>query len=174
MGNRPGESPPVKYIAEIDGMEFPVEILDEHHIRFGEEIIDVDLAAVSGQPLYSLLVNGESYEGYIYPDEDSWQVLLLGQFYSVQVTDERERRLRTSDLGTTTTGEFSLKAPMPGLIVSIQVEDGQQVEKGHVLVILESMKMQNELRSPRSGRISRLRVKSGDSVEQKQILLSVV
>ena len=164
----------MKYIAEIDGMEFPVEILDEHHIRFGEEIIDVDLAAVSGQPLYSLLVNGESYEGYIYPDEDSWQVLLLGQFYSVQVTDERERRLRTSDLGTTTTGEFSLKAPMPGLIVSIQVEDGQQVEKGHVLVILESMKMQNELRSPRSGRISRLRVKSGDSVEQKQILLSVV
>lgn len=164
----------MKYIAEIDGMEFPVEILDEHHVRFGEEIIDVDLAAVSGQPLYSLLVNGESYEGYIYPDEDTWQVLLLGQFYSVQVTDERERRLRTSALGTTTTSEFSLRAPMPGLIVSIQVEEGQQVEKGHILVILESMKMQNELRSPRSGKISRLRVKSGDSVEQKQILLSVV
>lgn len=164
----------MKYIAEIDGMEFPVEILDEHHVRFGEEIIDVDLAAVSGQPLYSLLVGGESYEGYIYPDEDTWQVLLLGQFFSVKVTDEREKRLRTSTTEGTSTGEFTLRAPMPGLIVSVQAMEGQQVEKGTILVILESMKMQNELRSPRSGKVSRIRIKPGDSVEQKQILVNVI
>jgi hypothetical protein len=41
----------MKYIAEIDGLEFPIEILDEHHVRFGQEIIEVDLAAVSGQPI---------------------------------------------------------------------------------------------------------------------------
>jgi biotin carboxyl carrier protein len=164
----------VKYLTEIDGMEFPVEILDEHHVRFGEEIIEVDLASVSGQPLYSLLVNGESYEGYVYPDDDTWQVLLLGKFYSVQVMDERERRLRATDLDTVESGEFTLKAPMPGLIIAVQVEEGQQVEKGTNLIILESMKMQNELRSPRSGKVSRLRVRSGESVEQKQILLSIV
>lgn len=164
----------MKYIAEIDGMEFPVEIIDDHHVRFGEEIIEVDLAAVSGQPLYSLLMNGESYEGYLYPDEDAWQVLLLGQFFSVRVMDERERRLRTSGLAAATSGEFTLKAPMPGLIISVPVEEGQQVEKGQILVILESMKMQNELRSPRAGKVSRLRVKAGESVEQKQILLTVV
>jgi biotin carboxyl carrier protein len=54
------------------------------------------------------------------------------------------------------------------------VTDGQTVEKGDVLVVLESMKMQNELRAPRAGTVTRLRVKSGDSVEQKQTLLSVV
>jgi biotin carboxyl carrier protein len=164
----------MKYIAEIDGMEFPIEILDEHHVRFGEETIEVDLAAVSGQPLYSLLANGESYEGYVYPDEDAWQVLLLGQFFSVRVMDEREKRLRTAGLSVATSGEFSLRAPMPGLVVSVLVEDGQVVEKGQILVILESMKMQNELRSPRPGKISRLRIKAGESVEQKQTLLFVV
>ena len=75
---------PMKYIAEVDGLEFPVEILDEHHVRFGENVLEVDLAAVSGEPLYSLIVNGESFEGYVYPDEAGWQVLLLGQFYQVR------------------------------------------------------------------------------------------
>jgi biotin carboxyl carrier protein len=164
----------MKYITEIDGMEFPIEIVDEHTIRFGEELIETDLAEVSGQALYSLLMNGESYEGYVYPDESAWQVLLLGQFFSVRVLDERERRLRASESTVAPSGDYTLKAPMPGLIVSVPVEENQVVEKGQVLVILESMKMQNELRSPRSGKVTRLRVKMGESVEQKQILLTVV
>lgn len=164
----------MKYVAEIDGLEFPIEILDERHVRFGEEIIEVDLAEVSGQPLYSLLVNGESYEAYVYPDEDLLQVLLLGQFFSVRVMDEREKRLRASGPASGVSGEFTLKAPMPGLIIAVPVEEGQQVEKGQILVILESMKMQNELRAPRAGKIARLRVKPGESVEQKQPLLNIV
>jgi biotin carboxyl carrier protein len=59
------------------------------------------------------------------------------------------------------------------LVVSVPVSDGLEVAKGDVLLILESMKMQNELKSPRDGIISRLRVKEGDSVERKQTLLSV-
>ncbi len=63
---------------------------------------------------------------------------------------------------------------MPGLVVNIPVADGQEVDKGDVLVVFESMKMQNELKSPRDGVIARMRVKEGDSVERKQTLLSVV
>ncbi len=92
------------YISEVDGLEFPVEILDEHHVRFGGEVLEVDLAAVSGEPLYSLIVNGESFEGYVYPDEDGWQVLLLGQFYQVRVEDEREKRLETANPWRSTFG----------------------------------------------------------------------
>jgi biotin carboxyl carrier protein len=162
------------YIAEVDGLEFPVEILDEHHVRFGGDILEVDLAAVSGEPLYSLIVNGESFEGYVYPDEDGWQVLLLGQFYQVSVEDEREKRLKTSIQNSVRSGgEFVLKAPMPGLIVSVPVIEGQVVEIGQTLVILESMKMQNELRAPFAGKVARLRTKSGESVEQKQSLLNL-
>jgi biotin carboxyl carrier protein len=63
---------------------------------------------------------------------------------------------------------------MPGLVIAIPVVEGQSVAQGDVLVILESMKMQNELKSPRAGKISRVRVKEGDSVERRQTLLSVV
>lgn len=162
----------MRYISEVDGLEFPVEILDEHHVRFGGDVLEVDLAAVSGEPLYSLIVNGESFEGYVYPDEDGWQVLLLGQFYQVRVEDEREKRLRTAYQSTVRSdAELILKAPMPGLVISIPIKEGQVVEKGQILVILESMKMQNELRAPYPGTVGRLRIKEGEIVEQKQTLL---
>ena len=70
-------------------------------------------------------------------------------------------------------GEFHLKAPMPGMVVAIPVEEGQEIQQGQVLLILESMKMQNELKAPRAGTIGRIRVKPGESVEQRQTLLSV-
>jgi biotin carboxyl carrier protein len=165
----------MRYISEVDGLEFPVEILDEHHVLFGGGVLEVDLAAVSGEPLYSLIVNGESFEGYVYPDEDSWQVLLLGQFYQVRVEDEREKRLRSSIQSVVRSGvELVLKAPMPGLVIAVPVIEGQVVEKGQTLVILESMKMQNELRAPDAGKVTRLRIKAGESVEQKQILLNLI
>ncbi len=165
----------MKYIAQVDGLEFPIEILDEHHICFGGETLDVDMAAVSGQPLYSLIVNGESYEGYVYPDEQSWQVLLLGRSYSVSIEDEREKRLHTISSGEVSPGrEFILKAPMPGLAIAVPIAEGQKVEKGQILVILESMKMQNELRAPFSGKVARLKIKTGENVHQKQILLNIV
>jgi biotin carboxyl carrier protein len=63
---------------------------------------------------------------------------------------------------------------MPGLVVALPVGEGQAVAKGDVLVILESMKMQNELKAPRDGTVARVRVTVGDSVEQRQTLLSVV
>lgn len=63
---------------------------------------------------------------------------------------------------------------MPGLVVSIPVQEGQRVEPGQVLLVLELMKMQNELRSPRGGQVHGLAVKPGESVEPKQLLLRVV
>ena len=62
---------------------------------------------------------------------------------------------------------------MPGLVVAIPIAEGQEVQKGQVLVILESMKMQNELKSPRDGVVSHIKVKAGESVEQKQVLLNL-
>jgi biotin carboxyl carrier protein len=62
---------------------------------------------------------------------------------------------------------------MPGLVVAVPVQEEQEVEKGQVLVILESMKMQNELRAPRAGKVQRVKIKPGESVEQRQVLLTV-
>ena len=165
----------MKYITTIGEREYSIEIVNRKLVIVDGVSYDVDFASISGQPVYSLLVNNKSYEGYMYPDDDDWEVLLQGILYSVNVEDERERRLRQAlGEGPTQSGEFHLKAPMPGLVVTIPVVNGQEVAKGDVLIILELMKMQNELKSPRDGKVSRVRVKVGASVERKQTLLSVV
>ena len=164
----------MKYITTINNKEFLVEIVDDHHVTINGQTYHVDFEAVSGQPVYSLIVDGKSHEAYVRENEDEWQVLLRGRLYPAKVEDEREKRLRAAaGGGVAESGEYHLKAPMPGLVVAIPVEEGQEIKKGQVLLILESMKMQNELKSPRDGIVSRIKVKAGESVEQKQALLSV-
>lgn len=165
----------MRYIATTSDREILVEIVDEHHVLVDGVSYEIDFESVSEQTVYSLLANNNSYEALVYGSEEGWQVLLHGSQYVVLVEDERERRLRASLTGGPAENvDFHLKAPMPGLIVTVPVSDGQSVEKGDVLVILESMKMQNELKSPRGGKVHRVRVKAGDSVEQRDTLLSVV
>src|SRR5687768_12339305 len=165
----------MKYITTVGDKEYLVEIVDEKHISINGKIVEVDFESVSGQPVYSLIVDGKSHESYVQQGDDNWQVLLRGRLYPVIVEDEREKRLRAAaGSGVAESGEFHLKAPMPGLVVTVLVTEGQEVKKGQVLLILESMKMQNELKSPRDGTIGRIRVKAGESVEQRQTLLSVI
>src|SRR5512138_1676030 len=165
----------MRYITTVEDKQFLVEIIDEKHVNVDGKVYEVDFESVTGQPVYSLIVDGKSHEGYATRVDDQWQVLLRGRLYPITVEDEREKRLRSAaGGGVAETGEFHLRAPMPGLVVTVPVEEGQTVKKGDVLLILESMKMQNELKSPRDGIIGRLRIKAGETVEQKQTLLSVM
>ena len=164
----------MKYIATVEDREFVIEIVDERHITVNGKPYTVDFESVSGQPVYSLIADGKSHEAYVAEGEDTWDVLLRGQLFPVRVEDEREKRLRSAaGGGVAESGEFNLKAPMPGLVVAIPVEEGQEVKKGQVLLILESMKMQNELKSPRDGTVHRIKARPGETVEQKQTLLSL-
>jgi biotin carboxyl carrier protein len=165
----------MRYITTIGEREFQIEIIDEHTLLVNGVRYHIDFESVSEQPVYSLLLDGKSFESYVYQGDEALQVLLRGAHYQATVEDEREKRLRSAARSSVAEhAEFHLRAPMPGLVVATPVSEGQLVNKGDVLVVLESMKMQNELKSPRSGTISRLRIKVGDSVELKQTLLSVV
>ena len=164
----------MRYVTSIEGKEFQIEVVDERHVKVNDRLLTVNFESVSGQPVYSLLLDGKSFESYVYEGEEDWQVLLRGHLFQVKVEDEREKRLRAAaGGGVAEGGEFHLKAPMPGLVVAIPVTEGQEVKKGQVLVILESMKMQNELKSPRDGFVDRIKVRAGESVEQKQTLLNI-
>jgi biotin carboxyl carrier protein len=165
----------MKYITTVESKQFLIEVIDEKHVSVDGKVYEVDFESVSGQPVYSLIVDGRSHEAYVASGDQDWQVLIRGRLYPVTVEDEREKRLRSAaGGGVAETGEFHLRAPMPGLVVTIPVEEGQAVKRGQVLIILESMKMQNELKSPRDGTVGRVRVKAGETVEQKQTLLSVM
>lgn len=165
----------MRYVTTIKDHEYLVDIIDEHHVSVDGVMYEIDFMPVGNQPVYSLVMNGTSVEAHVYPNEDTWQVLLRGDLFSACVEDEREKHLRASLAGRVAErAEFHLKAPMPGMVISIPVGEGQEVKTGEVLLVLESMKMQNELRSPREGKVSRVRVKVGDRVEQKETMLSVV
>ena len=165
----------MKYVATTGEREILVEIINEQQVNVDGVIYNIDFESVSENTVYSLLANNKSYDALVYEGEEGWQVLLLGSQYIFQVEDEREKRLRASLGGRIPENvDYHLRAPMPGLIIALPVSEGQEVNKGDVLVLLESMKMQNELRSPRAGKVNRVRVKPGDSVEQRDTLLSVV
>jgi biotin carboxyl carrier protein len=165
----------MKYVTTVEGKEFTIEIIDEHHVILDGTPYEIDFVTVGDQPVYSLLVNGESYDAHVYPDDNLWQIMFQGGVYSADVEDEREKRLRAAmSGGVAEHQEYHLRAPMPGLVVAVPVHEGQAINKGEVLLVLESMKMQNELRSPRAGTVARLRIKPGDRVEQKDTMMSVV
>jgi biotin carboxyl carrier protein len=162
----------MKYIATIGDQSYELEILADGEILLDGQQLTADFQSVADQPIYSLLLNGQSYEASIHLTDQGIQVLLHGQLIDVVVEDERQRRLRQSTSGQTIqSGDIHLKSPMPGMVVAIPVEQGQEVVAGENVIILESMKMQNELKAPRDGVISQLRVKPGDNVNQNQVLL---
>lgn len=165
----------MKYATTINDKTYIIEINDDHQVIVDGKTYTIDLAEGSSQALYSLLIDNHSFEAFVDNDaEDSLRVLMRGNLYDVNVVDERAARLaKSAGGGVAETGDFHLKAPMPGLVVSVPVAEGQAVNKGDILVILESMKMQNELKSPRAGTVMRVKTKGGDSVEQNQVLLTV-
>jgi biotin carboxyl carrier protein len=165
----------MKYVTTIDGREYIIDIIDEHQVSVDGVIHQVDFTPVGDHEVYSLVVDGKSVDSTVVLNEDTWQVLFQGDLYTALVEDEREKRLRAALGGRVAEHEdFHLKAPMPGMVISIPVQEGQVIRKGDVLAILESMKMQNELRSPRDGKVTRVRIKAGERVEQKETILSVV
>ena len=86
----------MKYISLVNGIEYLIEIIDEHHIAVNGKKLTVDFNSVSGQPVYSLILDGKSFEGFVYPGESEWEVLLMGRQFPIQVEDEREKRLRAA------------------------------------------------------------------------------
>lgn len=128
---------------------------------------------------YSLLIDGKSYEVYARqvtkPDTSGafYEIFLAGQRFEVHVEDEREKTLTGSIKFAHESGEASVRAPMPGLVLGIPLEPGTHVERGQTVAILEAMKMENDLASPINGTIKEVRVTKGQAVNQGDVLVIV-
>jgi biotin carboxyl carrier protein len=164
----------MKYFATIDDRTFEIEINQLGELCIDGECVVVDFQSIGGRSIYSLLLGNVSYEAIVEARDDCYEVLVQGTLYRVWVQDERMRRLAQAAQGfAPPSGEIAIKAPMPGLIIDIPVEVGHVVEAGSVLVVLESMKMENELKAPRAGIVTQVRVQSGQSVEQHETLVAI-
>jgi len=164
----------MKYEVTVEGETFLIEIEDEEKVLVNGQAHAVDMQSIDGLSLYSLLVDNNSYEAFIEEEEGHFQVLLqTGEMYSVQVKGGRPRLTIVKKPFRIPGVETTIKAPMPGLVIDVLVTEGQQIVAGEVLVILESMKMENELRAEWDGTVRSIHVRPGDVAGQDQALVTV-
>jgi biotin carboxyl carrier protein len=163
----------VKYYAVIGDREYEIEI-DRGQVFIDGEPADIDLRQSGAPELYSMLIDGASFEMLIEAERQNYAVTLRGEQFRVQVEDERTRRLNAGrEAPALPQGELPIKAPIPGLVVNLLVEPGQAVENHQPLLILEAMKMENEIRAPRDGTVHTISVEPGMRVEQGGLLLTL-
>ncbi len=136
------------------------------------EALQVDWATVA-PGVYSLLFSGRSYEVRVEQEpgsrESCYTVSIAGRLFHVALADAASRRRDTA--GGVHHGPEEVLAPMPGRIVKILAAQGKQVARGEGLIVIEAMKMQNEIRAGRAGRVEKLYVREGEGVESGSRLL---
>jgi biotin carboxyl carrier protein len=164
----------MKYIATVRDQEFTIDVNREDEVTIDGTTYAVDIQGMNGDSLYSLIIDGRSYDVFIDEQDEDFLVVMWNGLFEVQVQDERTRRLAGLRRGPVApVGEVLIKAPMPGVVAEVLVSEGQKVKTGDIVVVLESMKMQNELKSPRAGVVHNVRVRTGDKVDQNQIMVTI-
>jgi len=140
---------------------FEIEIDGTHKI--------VSISRISPQHL-SIILDGKSYNVEVERFKEKYQVVTRGEVYEFSVTDEREV---VTTAKAQASGRLIVTAPMPGLVVDLMCKAGEQVEADTGVLVLEAMKMQNEIKAPVSGVISEIPVETGASVNSGDCLFVI-
>ena len=167
----------MKYLTAIDEESIELDITDEAGgtiVRHEDEELRVNVASVGPTGPYSLLLDDRSYEGYVEVVEGGFRVILGGQVFHITVEEAARARLHgLAGASHHHEGPTAVAAPMPGLVIGLPVTVGQSVKRGETVVILQAMKMENELRAPRDGTVKEIKVNAGDTVAMGQALLTL-
>ena len=169
--NRSGDTVAVKYEILIDGKAAALSVAVERfeYRREGCTAIERDYsAAPAGDGTWSILIDGRSYAVAIL---GAGEVSVNGRLFHVDVFDSRELRGRRS--AADHDGPQAVTAPMPGRVIRVLAEPGQEVAAGEGLIVVEAMKMQNEMKSPRAGRVAAVRTAAGATVSAGDVLLVI-
>ncbi|MEQ1949600.1 MAG: biotin/lipoyl-containing protein [Bryobacteraceae bacterium] len=135
----------------------------------GGETLEREFSVEPGGPgRYSILIEGRSYAAAMLPGGG---VSVNGVVIPVEVIDPRGYRGRSR--GSSTEGPQQITAMMPGRVVNILVEVGAEVEAGQGLIVVEAMKMQNEMKSPKAGKVTEVRAKAGSAVKAGEVLMVI-
>jgi len=163
----------VKYFVTVGARTLEVRLEGDHaHVDGVASVVHRE--PVPGTPLEQVMIDGRAFTLSLEPDGlGRWTAGVRGSRYEVSVEDERAHHVR-SLVGTTAlqAGQV-LKAPMPGLVLRVLVAEGDQVTAGQGLVVLEAMKMENELKASGAGVVRSVRAVAGNTVEKGQLLLEV-
>lgn len=145
---------------------------DRSGVRVDGSPVPIELLPTSHKALVKACIRERILDLALDVTNDGIRVLFDGQEYSAKVEDQRQRMLRSIGGGAKEHGAaLSLKAPMPGLVVKIEVKVGDEVKRGQGIVVVEAMKMENEVRAPGNGTVKEIRVKERQVVEKGEVLV---
>lgn len=162
----------MNYFAVSDEQTCEIQV-DGDVVTLNGERMRVDWESISAETA-SLFVNNKSYQVVFNKQGDEWHILVEGEAHVVTVLDELSYRVaQARQSAQAAGGPAVVKSPMPGVILSVLVAEGDAVEKEDKLVILESMKMENELKAPKAGIVKRVHTAVGDSAEKGQALITI-
>jgi len=168
----------VKYFVQVGPRTYEVDVTGER-VHVDGELIEAHLGAVPGTPLHHLLLGAASWTVAAEPLEGAsggarWVLSAVGERREVTVVDERAKQIQdvTGRRAAAATSGV-VRAPMPGLVVRIEVQVGDRIGKGAGLVVVEAMKMENELRAAGAGVVTAVHVAPGAAVEKGAPLVTL-
>jgi biotin carboxyl carrier protein len=121
--------------------------------------------------VYSVLLDGRSYEARVEDGNGCVVVFIDGHRFEVEIRDPRRWTRQSGRAGAE--GRLNVTAPMPGKIVRLLVAEGDEVEAGQGLLVVEAMKMQNEMKAPKAGRVVALTAREGATVAAGDVLAAI-
>ncbi|HEX9912079.1 MAG TPA: biotin/lipoyl-containing protein [candidate division Zixibacteria bacterium] len=165
----------MKYIANIEDKSFEVDIIETDGkliIKLDGQPVAVDFVQVKPPNLFSFLVDNQSFDVEIVKNAEGYSVNFNGRRYECILEDEKIQKIKDiAGFKKEILHDRELKSPMPGLVVAIEVEEGEMVKAGQGVAIVEAMKMENELKAKFDGKVKKVRVKPGQAVEKNEVLV---
>lgn len=162
----------MKYQVTVEGQSFEIEIDHERLVRVNGRPVYIDLEQISGLPLYSLALDDEGYIVFVEDGQGQYHVEVGGQVYPVQVRSQRPQLAARPVACAGGEDEcLAISAPLAGNLVSLPVSVGERVEAGQAVAVVESMKMQMELRAPQTGVVETVHGPQGRNVDQGEQLV---
>jgi acetyl/propionyl-CoA carboxylase alpha subunit len=166
--------PPARFTALVGETTHALEVesLGDDRWRIAidgrEHVVD---SRQTGPGIFSLLIDHAAVELGVTSRGDEFQVVVGGRAHRLRLLDERA--LRRRERTTAGDGAKDIRAAMPGKVVAVLVEPGAAVERGQGILVLEAMKMENEIAAPRAGTVAEIRVKPGQAVEAGELLARI-
>lgn len=163
----------------VDGTERVLHVTragDGYRVEIDGRVLLVDSHTLGNPDTYSLLIDHRSFlieSAPVRPERGEYFARVMGRHYDVEVLDELLLAVRDAERATEQAGGHTVKAPMPGLVVEVKVAPGDRVAAGDAVVVMEAMKMRNELSSEVAGSVTAVNVVVGAKVESQTPLVTI-
>jgi biotin carboxyl carrier protein len=166
----------MRYVATLEGEEHEIEVeelsADSFAIRFGTHRFEADLRKV-GPASFSVIVENRSYDFDVVRDGEETVVASRTGSKRLTLIDSARRAAHGTARRREVTGRVEIKATMPGRVVSVLVAPGDEVKEGQGIVVVEAMKLENELKSPKAGKVQEVKVVAGQTVEKGELMIVI-